>query len=277
MENSKKAIESLFAVIAAGMAMLLCGLLLGCYEKSEKDNGSTTPAGAAPSSILLKAEMEVKDEYDLDNISMDLIYGFDIDRFQYLIRHRGVISPEYYTLHDYGIYVVACDSNVYRPDIPYENLALYDNIISMDESRVKDGVCLIEKISCGLTAGYIDNDIVYDDDNYYLNIDNLRSTEYEAIVDDASDTVSCYKNIHVQLPKDLFTNERGKIDVRIMIIEVWEENNNLFIRRLDANGCYKNIYMPVSFNYEVDCDKVKLSNVKLGEECVVDGTAFNLR
>ena len=284
MENSKKAIERLFAVIAAGMAMLLCGLLLGCYEKSEKDNGSTTPAEGPPPSILLKSEMEEKDEYDIDGVSIDLIYGIDIDKFNSLAQLLGRMNTDYYTLHDYGIYVVACDSVAFHMHSPNDVHSLYDNIISMDESRVKDGVYLIEEIPCGLSAGCIykdavpHNDFQFDEDFYYITADNLRSTEYEAIVDETSGTVRCYRSNHVQFPRELFSNKRGKIEVRIMLMDVWEDQvQNLHVRILDTNGCYKNIYMPVSFNYEVDGDKVKLANVKLGEECVVDGTAYNIQ
>ena len=272
MENSKRTISRLFAVIAVGVTILLCGLLLGCY-------GRVCGEFVYPDSgVLLKAEMEVKDEYDIDDVSMDLIYGFDIDRLLTLVHDKMLNGNQ----NECGIYLVAFDSSVNRVISPDDYKNLYNIIVAIEDSRVKDGVYLIEEIPCGLTNGYIENDKVYYEDAFFIDVENFRSTEYEAIVNKKSNKVICNKKKTVNLPSELFVNKSGHIEIRMMVFRsiMYGEEQRVYI--IDQNSAYaynkrKPVYKPVAFDYVVEDGKVLLSNIELGEDCVIDGTTLGLQ
>ena len=281
MENIKRTIVRLLAVIAAGMAMLLCGLLLGCY--GIMGGGEFVPPN--PVYYIKCIVEEGKDEYDIDDVSLDILYGFDIACFNNWA--SGVLPNNSLTSIDYGIFVTAynCDNYTieeYNEDYRViDDKKLFVNLNAIEEGEVNDGALLIEKVPYGFSYGFEMGGQMYHEDKKILNINNLANTDYAVKKNKSTGEAACYMKKNVTLPRGLFLDAEGVIQIDILACII--ENNDM------ESEPYRQIqvYMPdsnrnfngftISIKYEVEEDKVYFTDVRPGSDKIIDGTAFNLR
>ncbi len=297
MDKIKKTIVKLFAVMVVAIATLLCGVLLGCGLKTDDEIGNQNPSDTVTpkpdeevnsgdngtgkvdesvdkrkkgySGLCIKADIEEKEEYDIDDVTIQLIYGVDIDKFNYA--SYSCSASEYYNGTP-QIFVSAYNLNEYRcekvsgfPD--YDELSrLGTSLMSMSVGDINDGVYLIDAMPCDITNKYELGGEVYVFEDKFLNCDVLKDTEYEGIVTYPYE-VTCNKKVEITLPRELFTNDSGKIEIGF---HAYAELDGRIIMVL--KNLMKADEKPISFDYTVDGDKVRLSNILLGTPFAVDGT-----
>ena len=267
MENSKKAIVKLFTVIAVAVAILLCGVLFGCGNKqvSEREIGDGECATLPPTGFYMKAEIEEKEEYDIDDISISILYGMDIDLYN-SVRESASCGVFDDNTEIRGIYITAYDRDAYWrlqfPHIDYERL--YEDFSALEVGSANNGAFLIEEIPYT-----IDRHISKFEPNemyQYVAIDILKGTDYECSVSyNKSYQITCYKKINVKLPRELFTSDSGRIMIDLSVLAY--NNDSLFaiFEELEVT--------PIRFDYIVEGNKVAISNIYLGTDSVVEATS----
>ena len=266
MEKVKRTIVKLFAVIAVAVALLLCGALLGCGEKNGDDGIKEVPDSPLMNGFYIKAEMQEGEQCAINDITIDLIYGVDIDHFNNIAHGYNV----YHHLEDCGIYVCAYNCDGY----PYENFdeeKLYADLSTLEEGAVKDGALLIEEIPYCYTNGYMLGDKLMFEDERFLSLNNLKGTEYEATVNNEPHQITCYKRQTVYLPRELFIADDGCLFIDVIVCGSYRRDDNAYFRPIGDLCQY-----PIRFDYNVADDKIIFSKITAGEESVVYGTKNSL-
>ncbi len=307
MEKVKKTIVKLFAVIAVAIALLMCGVLLGCGVKpdGETDNknpiDTVTPGGdgvddeeqqkpadtdehndgiimvpesPAMNGCHIKVECEEECKFDIDEVLMDLIYGVDIDLFNNMA--RGTFAQQ--RLENCGIYFCAynLDDYFYKSEGKnsgiFNHEKLYANLSSLENGDVKDGVYLIEKIPHEFKNGYYLGDKLMYADEQFLTLDNLIDTDYEAEIKDNPYAVICHKRITVELPRELFTAESGRIYINVLGYGNYCRDDRVYVNTIADGPCSR-----IIFDYKVIGDEVMITVLRSGCSDIVDSTHLNLK
>ncbi len=270
MEKVKNTIVKLFAVIAVAVALLMCGVLLGCGLKT--DDGAdniTDDLVAPPTGVHLAAKIDEKEEYDIDDISIELLYGIDIDLFN-SCRHGNVLKNGKEENVTRKLSIIAYDDSKYYDgsksiDSCFDRKGLYNDLTALEIGGANDGAYFIEDIPFILDEWDLNG---HSKDVYqHMSVENLKGTEYECTINRNPREYVCNKKIDIKLPRELFVSDSGYIYIdMVVLMEDNSDGNRIVFSELSNYG------ETVRFGYEKQDNKVKLPQPLLGSPFVVDGT-----
>ncbi len=300
MDKIKKTIVKLFAVMVVAIATLLCGVLLGCGLKTddeigkpidtsdtiESDNGNgdvdtqnptdninpddvvtTVPPSLPPNGVYLSAKIDEKEEYDIDDISIELLCGIDIDLFNNC-GHGAVIKDGNEEKVKNGLSIIAYDNSKYidvkKPLSGFDYEMLYDDLTALEVGSATDGAFLIEEIP--FTIDERVSKRYPEKICQCVSLENFKGTEYDCTKN--KDEIVCHKKFNLKFPVELFSKDSGFIyvDMALLTEDCRDE------KRVANVFCLSDFGSLVRFEYSKNGDKIVFSYVELGSSCIVDGT-----
>lgn len=291
-ETFLKRILKVFAIIAVMIAVCLCALLVGCGTPQDTDNPDEPKVGVDNSNTNIDTDEEktetenpnketggedleytgggcaslapthfiltnLDSEYDVDNFVIPMSYAFrhtSYPYYAYLAAKENGSRVD--IIADYEIYFFADKEFHYAESSEYN----YETLESMQQGEVFDNFYMIEKLSFPKQEdGLVDMEAVI----------NTLDSSYEGYYDLINEYWFFDHNLNVNIPCD-FLDDSGTISF-----------NLLFLIKLDsvakcvAPGVYTYVHVDdvlnlgytdgcPCFDYSIEGDKVKLSNISNG-------------